>query len=129
MWQLSPQNLSRHNEIPTLKLVPEKNFIFRLLKKIKGEIWCAITLPLGQVGTNLEVVKVQWHRFKAALRIHLREHDRKAALSGGKKIEISLELTKTRLREGLASATYCNQEILSLTLYPLSHASLTTDKH
>ena len=45
------------------------------------------------------------------------------------KIEISLELAKTRLRVGFKSATYCNQEILSLTHYPLNHASLTTDKH
>ena len=44
------------------------------------------------------------------------------------KVEMSLELTKTRLRLGFESAT-CNQELLSLTHYLLSHASLTTDKH
>ena len=45
------------------------------------------------------------------------------------KVEISLDLAKTRLRVRLESATYCNQEILSLTHNPLSHSSLTTDKH
>ena len=44
------------------------------------------------------------------------------------KVEISLELPKTRLRVGFESATYCYQKILSLTHYPLSHASYA-DKH
>ena len=46
-----------------------------------------------------------------------------------KKVELSLELAKTRLRVGFESATYCNQQILSLTHFPLSQASLTTDNH
>ena len=45
------------------------------------------------------------------------------------KVEISLELAKTRLHVGFESGTYCNQEILSLTHYTLSESSLTTDKH
>ena len=45
------------------------------------------------------------------------------------KAEISLKLPKTRLRVVFEYAAYCNQDILSLTPYPLSHASLTIDKH
>ena len=36
------------------------------------------------------------------------------------KVEISLQLAKTRIRVGFESATDCNQDILSLTHFPLS---------
>ena len=64
----------------------------------------------------------------AALRKHFREHDQKPFYQvKSEKVEISLELAKTRLPVGFESATYCNQETLSLKQYPLSHASLTTE--
>ena len=69
------------------------------------------------------------HSAEAAHRNQLREHDQKAALLG----EIRRSRKKTRIIKNSArcripSATYCNQEILSLTHYPISHASLTIDK-
>ena len=53
-----------------------------------------------------------------------------------KKLAIKSAITKNRKKprigknsvwSRIGSATYCNQEILSLTHYPLSHASLKTD--
>ena len=47
------------------------------------------------------------------------------------KEKISLELAKTRLRVGFEPAIFCNQEILSLTHYPLTlnnRKALVTNK-
>ena len=42
---------------------------------------------------------------------------------------LNFDLAKTRLHERFKSATYCNQEIFSLTHYHLTHLSLTNEKN
>ena len=79
-------------------------------------IFCATCKATGYLCYEL-------HRGEPALRKHFREQDQKAAPS-----IISLEEAKARLRVGFECAIYCNREIFSLTHYPLSHASLTTNK-
>ena len=56
------------------------------------------------------------HRREAALHKHLLNTNKKHLYQVKKeKVEKRLELAKTRLRVGFEYATYCNQEILSLT--------------
>ena len=64
------------------------------------------------------------------IRLYLQEHDQKAALSSEiRKNRNKPRISKTQLRVGFESTSYRNQENLSLTHYPLSYASLKSDKH
>ena len=86
----------------------------------------ATASTLGQVGKSLEVAWVHYTD-ETALRKHMRENDQKAALSNAKrKNEIKPRISKN---SAMCRIRICDQEILSLTHYPLSHTSLKNDQH
>ena len=130
-----PTKHKQTNLSPTNQFFPKKKFLISYILKKTRTRWDskpttqgskATALTLGQVGKSLEVAWVHYTD-ETALRKHMRENDQKAALSNAKrKNEIKPRISKN---SAMCRIRICDQEILSLTHYPLSHTSLKNDKH